>query len=173
MLQRIETSTASGVPDVYFSVNGFNCWLETKTLDYEVTSQQVNWSTAHGKTGGKTYLITYAPDAPQAPQQRSTNKTHTLAPPQYPEQLQGRPISAETAQRDVKAGTQVRDGSTGRSLTGEYYDWENPSRKIRGKQLVILEFTNTIDDYSTLGAYIKKEKPHMEALEDWLKRVTS
>jgi hypothetical protein len=191
MLQRIETSTASGIPDIYFSAavassqdqsmvggsssqqsagSNFTCWLETKTLDYKVTSQQVNWSAAHGKTHGKTYLITYAPDAPHAQPQRSTNKTHATVPANYPEWLQGRPISSETAQRDAKATTNGPDGR----LTGEYYDWErSPVKGQRSKQLVILEFTDTIDNHGTLGAYIKKERPHMEALEGWLKRVTS
>jgi hypothetical protein len=58
MLQRIETSTGSGVPDNYFSFNGFTCWLETKTQEYEVTPEQINWSHAHDLTGGIAYVVT-------------------------------------------------------------------------------------------------------------------
>jgi len=58
MLQRIETSTGSGVPDNYFSTNGYSCWLETKTQDYKVTSEQLNWHHVHELTGGETFVIT-------------------------------------------------------------------------------------------------------------------
>jgi hypothetical protein len=80
MLQRIETSTGSGVPDCYFAcqrgmpsnddqrgmpsnddqrgTSHFNCWLETKTQEYKVTSEQINWSHAHALTGGKAWVVT-------------------------------------------------------------------------------------------------------------------
>jgi hypothetical protein len=58
MLQRIETSTGSGVPDNYFSFNGFTCWLETKTQDYVVSFEQLNWSHAHNLTNGKAWVVT-------------------------------------------------------------------------------------------------------------------
>ena len=58
MLQRIETSTGSGVPDNYFSFNGFTCWLETKTQEYKVTTEQLNWSHAHNLTNGKAWVVT-------------------------------------------------------------------------------------------------------------------
>jgi hypothetical protein len=58
MLQRIETSTGSGVPDNYFSFAGFSCWLETKTQEYKVTTEQINWQHAHALTGGKAWVVT-------------------------------------------------------------------------------------------------------------------
>ena len=58
MLQRIETSTGSGVPDNYFSFNGYSCWLETKTQEYVVTTEQTNWAHAHDLTGGIAYVVT-------------------------------------------------------------------------------------------------------------------
>ena len=58
MLQRIETSTGSGVPDCYFSFNGFTCWLEIKTQEYKVTTEQINWAHAHALTGGKAWVVT-------------------------------------------------------------------------------------------------------------------
>jgi len=58
MLQRIETSTGSGVPDNYFSFAGQSCWLETKTQEYKVTTEQLNWSHAHNLTNGKAWVVT-------------------------------------------------------------------------------------------------------------------
>jgi hypothetical protein len=58
MLQRIETSTGSGVPDCYFSFAGQSCWLETKTKEYKVTPEQINWQHAHALTGGKAWVVT-------------------------------------------------------------------------------------------------------------------
>jgi hypothetical protein len=72
MLQRIETSTGSGVPDCYFSYahvdesyrlsnvvyKNYSCWLETKTKEYKVTPEQINWQHAHALTGGKAWVVT-------------------------------------------------------------------------------------------------------------------
>lgn len=62
MFQPIETTTANGVPDIYFSCqlgkNKFNCWLETKTQDYKVSNDQINWEHAHSLAGGKTWVVT-------------------------------------------------------------------------------------------------------------------
>jgi hypothetical protein len=69
MLQRIETSTGSGVPDCYFSFSGhssskidekqsFTCWLETKTRAYKVSKEQINWQHVHSLTGGKAWIVT-------------------------------------------------------------------------------------------------------------------
>jgi hypothetical protein len=68
MLQRIETSTGSGVPDCYFSCQreissnneskGHSCWLETKTQEYKVTPEQINWQHTHALTGGNAWVVT-------------------------------------------------------------------------------------------------------------------
>ena len=58
MLQRIETSTGSGVPDCYFSFSGHSSWLETKTRAYKVSKEQINWQHIHSLTGGKAWIVT-------------------------------------------------------------------------------------------------------------------
>jgi hypothetical protein len=58
MLQRIETSTGSGVPDCYFSFAGRSCWLETKTQVYKISFEQLNWNQVHKLTGGKAWVVT-------------------------------------------------------------------------------------------------------------------
>lgn len=78
MLQRIETSTGSGVPDVYFSqrneptllltksnfdihhfVSNFDhCWIETKTKEYKVSNEQLSWAHLHHLAGGITLICT-------------------------------------------------------------------------------------------------------------------
>lgn len=58
VLQRIETSTAVGIPDVYFCTQGKSCWLETKTLDYQVDIYQSNWAWKHQLAGGVTWIVT-------------------------------------------------------------------------------------------------------------------
>lgn len=56
------------MPDCYFSCqreassnnesNGYSCWLETKTQEYKVSTEQINWAHAHALTGGEAFVIT-------------------------------------------------------------------------------------------------------------------
>ena len=57
-LQRIETSTATGVPDVYFRHKNFACWLETKTMSYEVSKEQYAWASIEKMAGGRCWVVT-------------------------------------------------------------------------------------------------------------------
>lgn len=57
-LQRIETSTATGVPDVYFRYKDFVCWLETKTMSYSVSKEQYAWAAIEKMAGGRCWVVT-------------------------------------------------------------------------------------------------------------------
>jgi hypothetical protein len=73
LFQLIETMTTNGVPDVYFSYSyiskygkgvqpdkysNFSCWFETKTQEYTVSIDQLNWASAHARAGGIAYIVT-------------------------------------------------------------------------------------------------------------------
>jgi len=115
MLQRIETSTGSGVPDCYFSCqhiircrdvpeeneySNYSCWLETKTQEYKVTPEQVNWSHSHELTGGESFVVTEV-----------------------------------------------------------------------NKEIVVLDFDDRMTDCSSLGVYIRRYKPLLLEVKDWLAMV--
>lgn len=57
-LQRIETSTGTGIPDLYFRHQKFSCWLETKTLEYSVSKEQCAWAHMEKLAGGTTWVVT-------------------------------------------------------------------------------------------------------------------
>lgn len=57
-IQRIETSTATGVHDCYFRSGQFSCWLETKTLNYGVSKEQYAFSHLEKMAGGQSWVVT-------------------------------------------------------------------------------------------------------------------
>lgn len=57
-IQRIETSTNTGVPDIYFRCGDYACWIETKTLDYKVTPEQWAWAWTEQLAGGECWICT-------------------------------------------------------------------------------------------------------------------
>lgn len=57
-IQRIETSTGSGIPDVHLIVGDWVGWIETKTLDYKVTREQYAWASLYTARGGRVLLCT-------------------------------------------------------------------------------------------------------------------
>jgi len=57
-LQRIETSTGTGIPDVYFRYGRHGCWIETKTTDYAVSKEQYAWASAEIMAGGQCWVLT-------------------------------------------------------------------------------------------------------------------
>ena len=57
-IQRIETSTGSGIPDVYVVCPDFNGWIETKTIDYNVSSEQYAWMKLFEDRGGRCAVVT-------------------------------------------------------------------------------------------------------------------
>jgi hypothetical protein len=61
-IQRIETSTGSGIPDVYVVCPDFNGWIETKTIDYNVSSEQYAWMKLFEDRGGRCAVVTLLED---------------------------------------------------------------------------------------------------------------
>lgn len=63
MAQRIETSTASGVPDIYVVHRGFSAWLETKVVlprgSALLRPYQRAWHHKHSLAGGVTLIVGY------------------------------------------------------------------------------------------------------------------
>lgn len=57
-VQRIETGTATGVPDLYFRYGDLACWLETKTLNYGVSKEQYAWAHREQLAGGRCWIVT-------------------------------------------------------------------------------------------------------------------
>ena len=57
-LQRIETSTGTGIPDVYFRYGRHSCWIETKTTGYAVSKEQYAFSCAEVMAGGICWVLT-------------------------------------------------------------------------------------------------------------------
>lgn len=57
-IQRIETSTGTGIPDIYFIYKGKSIWFESKTLNYKVSKEQVNWAWTTKLAGGECYVLT-------------------------------------------------------------------------------------------------------------------
>lgn len=86
MLQRIETSTGVGIPDIYISLPDLNFWLETKTLAYKVSNEQLNWAATHWLAGGLTYICTVL-TAYNTPALSSNITPGTTPYPQLPELL--------------------------------------------------------------------------------------
>lgn len=57
-IQRIETSTGSGIPDVFILCPDFTGWVETKTTDYNVSREQYAWMKLYESRGGTCYVVT-------------------------------------------------------------------------------------------------------------------
>lgn len=65
-VQRIETSTANGVPDVFLQGKEIGAlWLETKTYEYPFDNMQINWWIRYVRAGGVGGAILPAPNPPQ------------------------------------------------------------------------------------------------------------
>lgn len=66
MAQRIETSTASGVPDIYMVHQGYPAWLETKIVTPRnsvlVRPYQRAWAHKHSLAGGVSLIVAYRED---------------------------------------------------------------------------------------------------------------
>jgi hypothetical protein len=177
LLQPVETNTV-GVPDFYLAyvigsqlyhktdrteayyLKSRSCWIETKTLDYNVDKFQMNWYHRHAATGGDTVLCTLIQLDKLPPKQRAnfqqlvnlTNKNHPNNPTQTP-------FPGHTA-------TLQQPQTTTPNPTPTTLHPSTPTRSNSG--LYILNFDPKQLDYSTLGSYIQKERPALVALEDWL-----
>ena len=127
-----------GVPDFYFMFNGHAMWFETKTVDYRLDPYQYNWASTHAKAGGRCFVVTRLPPTKTSPQ-----------PPTKP--ALGQPTTAHQ-QPQPHPPTPTHPHTKPSTPTG----------------LHLLPFDAKMLDYSTLGAYIKKERPSLSALEDLL-----
>jgi hypothetical protein len=61
-IQRIETSTGSGIPDVHVVCPDFVGWIETKTIDYNVSKEQYAWMKLYEDRGGRSVIVTLVDD---------------------------------------------------------------------------------------------------------------
>jgi len=157
MLQRIETSTGTGIPDIYFSfaksspsVEGGSMWIETKTVDYVVSNEQLNWAATHWRAGGLTYLVTrikHAPTTrPRTPSASSTLPTHTNIYPTLLNLLK----------------TPLTQGII------SYDQLTNSTQKKGQETLIFLSFDDRMRECSTLGSYLRKFNPDVLPVQDWL-----
>lgn len=159
LLQRIETSTGVGVPDLYCSARGISFWIETKTTEYVVSNEQLNWAHQHTLTGGLTYVVTRIKHTPtpgkqgvkhtpttanKAPNASSSAPTRTPTYPTLPELMRGSP-----------------DGIV------SYYQLTNAPMKKGQETLIFLPFDDHMRDCSTLGSYLRKFNPDVLPVSDW------
>jgi hypothetical protein len=61
-IQRVETSTGVGIPDVYVLCPSFHGWIETKTTAYKVSKEQYAWAMSYMDKGGHYAVVTMADD---------------------------------------------------------------------------------------------------------------
>ena len=180
LLQPVETNTV-GVPDFYFSyslpsdcglitVKHKSCWIETKTLDYEVDKFQMNWYHRHAAAGGRTVLCTLIQLDKLPPKQRAnfqqlinlTNKNHPNNPTQTPFPGHTATLQQPQTHTPIQPAQPIPKSTPTRS------DNHPQQGQKSNSGLYILSFDPKQLDYSTLGSYIQKERPALVALEDWL-----
>jgi hypothetical protein len=173
LLQPIETNTV-GVPDFYlvyllFSDCGLittkyrTCWIETKTLDYNVDKFQLTWALRHSAAGGETVICTLIQLDKLTPSIRRTFAELTALASHHPTTANQPPSPSR-----YKPATQPQPTGTGQQPPNTAEQPVNASNHNRSG-LYIINFNNKMLDYSTLGRYIEKERPTLAALEDWLK----
>lgn len=156
ILQRIETSTGTGIPDCYFSYLNNQMWIETKTTEYVVSHEQLNWAYANTLAGGKTYLVTRikhtATTASNGPFSPSTTVRNSVP---YPTLLE-----------------LLKTPSTQGIIS--YDQLTNSTQKKGQETLVFLSFDDRMRECSTLGSYLRKFNPDVLPVETWLaQQVTS
>ncbi len=156
MLQRIETSTGTGIPDCYFSFLNNQMWIETKTVDYKVSHEQLNWAYANTLAGGKTWVITRIKHTPttahNGPTACSNVPTRTST---YPTLLGLFKTPAIPVDNGIISYDQLTN---------------TPMKKDR-ETLVFLSFDDRMRECSTLGAYLRKFNPDVLPVEVWLKHI--
>ena len=169
LLQRIETSTGTGIPDIYCSVCGLSLWIETKTTEFEVSNEQLNWAHQHALTGGLTYIVTrvttgkipakttlkHTPTTAHNPPNASSSiPTHATLYPQLPELL-------EVAKTKQDLGIVSYDQLT------------NSPMKKGQETLIFLTFEDRMRECSTLGSYLRKFNPDVLPIDTWLEQHTA
>ncbi len=167
MLQRIETSTGTGIPDCYFSHLNNQFWIETKTVDYKVSNDQLNWASSHWRTGGLTYIVTRVAGS------KTTAK-------------QGIKHAAGTAHKPPNASSNVPTHATPYPTLLELYktpvipvdngivsydQLTNSIQKKSQETLIFLAFDDRMRECSTLGAYLRKFNPDVLPVDFWIDSV--
>lgn len=159
MLQRIETSTGVGIPDCYCSlyIDGrhINLWIETKTTEYKVSNEQLNWAATHWRTGGLTYIVTRIATSQTAPN-LPIKHTHTTAhnPPTTCSNI-------PTHTNPYPALLTLLTGGGDRPFIS--------APKQKGQEtLIFLSFDDRMRECSTLGSYLRKFNPDFIPVESWL-----
>jgi len=154
ILQRIETSTGTGIPDNYFSLKDWgSMWIETKTLAYKVSNDQLNWASAHWRAGGLTYVCTRINNAPVTAHSTPTATSNHLA--------HATPYPTLTELLEV--------AKTKQDLGIVTYNELLNSGQIKD-ELVFLSFDDRMRDCSTLGVYLRRFNPEVLLVEDWVRR---
>lgn len=167
ILQRIETSTGNGIPDNYFNLlNWGSMWIETKTTEYNASTDQLNWASVHWLTGGLTYIVTRIKCA-QIPAKQGVKHTPTTRP--------RAPTACSNPQPYVTPYPQLLELQNG-SPTGivSYDQLINSTQKKSQETLIFLAFDDRMRECSTLGSYLRKFNPDVLPVSDWLtQQVTS
>lgn len=158
ILQRIETSTGVGIPDCYCSLlvneQHVDLWIETKTTEYVVSNEQLNWAATHWRAGGLTYIISrikHAPTTrPRTPNASSMVLTQATL---YPQLL-------KLCKTPLDNGIQS-------------YDQLINSSKRKGQEtLIFLSFDDRMRECSTLGAYLRKFNPDVLEVQHMVDRLS-
>ena len=162
ILQRIETSTGTGIPDIYFSFANNQMWIETKTVDYKVSNEQLNWAATQWRANGQTWVITRIKHTPKTHPRTLTTCSNTLTYatpyPQLPELQNGSHTS-------IVSYDQLINSVDKTSFT---------NMKKGQETLIFLSFDDRMRECSTLGSYLRKFNPDVLPVHDWLARqVTS
>lgn len=171
MLQRIETSTGVGIPDNYFNLlNWGSMWIETKTVAYKASNEQLNWATTHWRTGGLTYIATRVAGS-KTTAKTTIKHTHTTASngPFSPSTTVRNSVPYPTLLELFKTPTIPVDNGI-----VSYDQLINTPKQKNRETLVFLSFDDHMRECSTLGAYLRKFNPDVLPVETWLaQQVTS
>ena len=165
MLQRIETSTGTGIPDNYFNLNGWgSMWIETKTVAYVVSNDQLNWAFGHKLTGGLTYIVTRVAGSKTTAKhgiKHAAGTGHNL-----PAACSNVPAHATTYPTLLNlAKTPLDNGIVS-------YDQLTQTPMKKGQEtLVFLSFDNRMRECSTLGVYLRRFNPDVLPVETWVNDI--
>ena len=173
MLQRIETSTGTGIPDNYFSFqrtsslkDGVSMWIETKTVAYKASNDQLNWASSHWLTGGLTYIVTRVAGSKTTAKQ-GIKHTPTTAH-NSPTACSNAPAYTSTYPTLLELLNGVCKQQDN-CITS--YDQLTDSIQKKGQEtIVFLSFDDRMRECSTLGAYLRKFNPDVLPVETWVQR---
>ena len=61
LLQKIETSTGAGIPDLFLHCPIFTGWIEVKSDRDRLNEYQINWLLRYSRANGCAYVLTGTP----------------------------------------------------------------------------------------------------------------